>query len=188
MARRRYDSDGTEKRIARQKIIDLFTAWPGKLDMLTLPGTSWTFERQLLTVRLPERTYFTSCENNRAKFAVAIKTKPTTASFLFGDVDNLMAKTEDTWDAAWLDYYGPLTIKRLAIIKRFYQGFIRDTLIITALKTRWPLDTGIAIDYAGGHSQWLKQNLNGELLHDFEYLDTTPMIQFAIRHRRQWWM
>jgi hypothetical protein len=155
---------------------------------LTLPGLEWKFERQLLAVRQKSRTHFTSCENNRSNFAIAVKTKPKQAKFLFADVDMIMANEwENAWDAAWLDYCGPLTIKRLQIIKRFYEGFIRNTLIITALKTRWRLDTGTVIDHAGGHSQWLIQNLSGELLHDLEYLDTTPMVQFAIRHRQSRW-
>jgi hypothetical protein len=190
MGRRRIDADNMEKTLARQKIINFFSeqSWPAPLRILTLPGFEWKFEKQLLTVRQNSKTYFTCCENNRETFLKAIKTRPDNCKFMFVDVDVMMAnETEKAWDAVWLDYCGPLTIKRLKIIKRFYEGFIRNTLIITALKTRWPVDTGIAIDRAGGHSRWLIQNLNGEILHDFEYLDTTPMIQFAIRHCNAFW-
>jgi hypothetical protein len=189
MARRRSDADDTEKNIARQKIIALFSAqhWPTKLHMLTLPGTQWTFERHLLSARPNVPTYFTAVERNRANFIVANNAKPKQAKLLFADVDVIMAtEWENAWDAAWLDYNGPLTNKRLQNIKRFYYGFVRSTLVITALKSRWPLETGIAIDRAGGHSQWLRSHLDGEVLHDLEYLDTTPMVQFAIQHRQLW--
>jgi hypothetical protein len=185
MSRRRSDADGMEKNIARQKIIDLFSMQPNRLHLLTLPGAEWQFERQLLIVR--PQTYFTGVENNRAIYLAAAAKKPKHSNILFGDIDDLMSTTDNAWDAAWIDYNGPLTNKRLAIIRRFYQGFIRSTLIITALKSRWSLDTGTSIDRAGGHSQWLKSYLDGDVLHDLEYLDTTPMVQFAIRHRRQWW-
>jgi hypothetical protein len=189
MSIRRSDADGTEKHLAREKIIALFSVqrWPAKLHMLTLPGTQWTFERQLLSARPTVPTYFTAVERNRANFLIAQKAKPKQATLLFADIDAMMAaEWENAWDAAWIDYNGPLTNKRLQNIKRFYYGFIRSTLIITALKGRWSLDTGIAIDRAGGHLQWLTQHLVGEVLHDLEYLDTTPMMQFAIRHRSQW--
>jgi hypothetical protein len=190
MSRRRVDADGTEKTLARQKIINFFSeqSWPKPLHILTLPGLEWKFEQQLLAVRQKSPTHFTSCENNHETFLRAVKTKPQNCKFIFVDVDVMMAnESEKAWDAAWLDYCGPLSSKRLQIIKRFYEGFIRNTLIITALKTRWRLHTGITIDRAGGHSQWLIQHLKGEILHDFEYLDTTPMVQFAVRHNKPFW-
>lgn len=106
--------------------------------------------------------------------------------FHFANVDDLMAQEPrdkwDAWDAAWLDYTGPLTVERLKLIARFYDRAVRNTLIVTALKARYNKETSIAIERAGGHSEWLRKHLPGEVLHDIEYFDTSPMVQFAVRH------
>jgi hypothetical protein len=106
------------------------------------------------------------------------------ASFFFANIDDLMQqKTWDGgWDAAWLDYTGPLTVERLELIQTFFHTYVRDTLIVTAMKARWNRTTSTAIDKADGYSQWLRQSLFGEILHDIEYFDTVPMAQFAVRH------
>lgn len=101
--------------------------------------------------------------------------------FHFANVDDLMSETADVWDAVWLDYTGPLTVERLRLIARFYNRSVRDTLIVTALKARYNKETSEAIDRAGGHSEWLRKYLPGEVLHDLEYFDTSPMAQFAVR-------
>lgn len=102
--------------------------------------------------------------------------------FFFGNVDDLMQQQEHPFDAAWLDYTGPLSLKRMKIIKDFYARNIRHILVVTALKARWNRDTSDSIAAAGGHSQWLRTALPGEVLHDFEYQDgPSPMAQFAIR-------
>lgn len=113
------------------------------------------------------------------------------ASFFFANVDDFISHefTLDPyregsrvgWDAAWLDYTGPLTVERLRAISKFYERFISDTLIVTVLKARWNKDTGRAILKAGGHSAWLNSHLPGDVLHDIEYFDTSPMAQFAVR-------
>lgn len=121
----------------------------------------------------------------------AVKTKY--ASFFFANVDDFLAHEwlgqpyrdiQPGWDAAWLDYTGPLTVERLATIARFFEKYIRSVLIVTALKARWNKQAGEAILMAGGHSAWLTNNLPGEVLHDLEYFDTSPMAQFAVRKNR----
>jgi hypothetical protein len=117
----------------------------------------------------------------QAFFEMGVKTRY--AAFFFADVDDLMKQSNWTgWDAAWIDYTGPLTVQRLKLIKRFFHIFVRDTLIVTAMKARWNEATSAAIARAGSHSSWLRQNLFGEILHDIEYIDTVPMAQFAVRH------
>lgn len=219
--------DGEQKTIARQHILDMFTpqAWPGRLNMLTMPGVDWRFERKLLGSRepgwmrrrTPYRTHFTAVENDRAiyyagasqmpgietpnalvkpvkrgKFQFAeqaLKTRYT--SFFFANVDDLLQYEWEPapyreheqvgWDAAWLDYTGPLSKERLSYIQHFYERAVRSILIVTALKARWNRDTVTAIERAGGHSEWLRKHLPGEVLHDLEYFDTSPMAQFAVR-------
>jgi hypothetical protein len=154
----------------------------------------------------PGRTGITAVENDRYIYYSAVTTMPglntrraltrflppesfaertTRTKFLnefhFANVDDLMRETTKRWDAVWLDYTGPLTVERLRLIARFYNESVRDTLIVTALKARYNRETSDAIDRAGGHSEWLRKYLPGEILHDIEYFDTSPMAQFAVR-------
>jgi hypothetical protein len=221
------NADGEQKTAARQLVLDLFAGdkWPGPLNMMTLPGLHWRFERKLLGMReigwmqrrKPRRTHFTGVENDRAIFfgaatqipglttpdaliwpvnrdrfpfaENAIKTRY--ASFFFANVDDMLAHDWKPaayreahmvgWDAAWLDYTGPMSVERLRAVAKFYERFVRSTLIVTVLKARWNRDAVGAIDRAGGHSAWLRKHLPGEVLHDIEYTDTSPMAQFAVR-------
>jgi len=103
------------------------------------------------------------------------------SAFHFANVDDLMLETTESWDAVWLDYTGPLSVERIKLIANFYQQSVRSTLIVTSLKARWNKDTSEAVLRAGGHSEWLAKHLPGEVLHDIEYFDTSPMAQFAVR-------
>jgi len=175
-------------------------AWRFERKLLGIREVGW------MRAPSPRRTLFTSIENDRAiyfaaagqmpgvhtpralikqnnKFAFTeIGVKSAYASFLFGNVDDLMKSDWATpWDAAWLDYTGPMSVKRLEIIAQFWHRYIREILVVTALKARWDQKTSAAIDAAGGHSEWLRDHLDGEVLHDIEYVDTSPMAQFAVR-------
>ena len=101
--------------------------------------------------------------------------------FHFANVDDLMLEATEKWDAVWLDYTGPLTKERLKLISQFYETSVRGILVVTALKARWNRETSDAIARCNGHSEWLQKHLPGEVLHDLEYFDTSPMAQFAIR-------
>ena len=154
----------------------------------------------------PVRTYFTSIENDRAIYYGAVAEMPGLATrsaltqtrrppsfaeqsiktkficdFHLANVDDLMRETLSQWDAVWLDYTGPMTKDRLRLIEQFYHRSVRHILIVTVLKARWNRETGVAIERAGGHSEWLRKYLPGEVLHDIEYFDTSPMAQFAVR-------
>lgn len=102
------------------------------------------------------------------------------SQFHFANVDDLMAETTESWDAAWLDYTGPLTVERMKLIARFFERSIRSTLVLTVLKARYNKETGAAMDRAGGHSAFIRKHLPGEVLHDIEYFDTSPMAQIAV--------
>lgn len=155
----------------------------------------------------PQRTTITGVENDRFIYYSAATTMPglhtkraltrmlPTPSFAeramrtkfiqgfhFANIDDLMAETTERFDVAWLDYTGPMSVERLKLIAGFYQRSIRSTLIVTVLKARYNKLTSEAVLRAGGHSEWLRKHLSGEVLHDIEYFDTSPMAQFAVRH------
>ena len=166
-----------------------------------------TREEGWLRAPRPRHTWFTGVENDRALYFASVAQMPGLntpsaitkrsrlpfaemgvktkyAAFFFANIDDLMKQDtwNDGWDAAWLDFTGPLSVERAALIEPFYQHYIKDTLIITALKARWNQATSTAIEQAGGHSEWLLQYLNGEVLHNVEYNnDASPMAQLAIR-------
>lgn len=109
-----------------------------------------------------------------------VKTK-FVGAFHFANIDDLMAETTEAWDAAWLDYTGPLTVERMKLIAQFFERSVRGTLVVTALKARHNRETSNAIERAGGHSEWVRKHLPGTVLHDIEYFDTSPMAQIAVR-------
>lgn len=157
----------------------------------------------------PRRTRFTSFENDRAVYYSAISTMPglhtpnaylrklkqvsfaemgfktVCGAYFFANVDDMMVSEDwrdgSAWDAAWFDYTGPMTVKRLSLIEQFYQRKVSQILIVTVLKARWDRETVVAIKRAGGHSEWLHKHLPGSILHDMEYNDAAPMAQFAVR-------
>lgn len=160
------------------------------------------------TVKLewPKHTRIVSIENDRSIYYSAVANMPGAATrnalisirspanfaeftvktkfikrFHFGNVDDLMRDGSHVFDAAWLDYTGPMTVDRLKLISAFYRLAVRHTLIVTMLRGRWNKQAGEAIAKAGGHSEWLSKGLPGEVLHYLEYNDSSPMAQFAVR-------
>lgn len=112
------------------------------------------------------------------------------ASFFFANINDWMAHTgwSSKWHAAWLDYTGQLTLPKMRLIARFYQRWISDILIVTALRGRWHRETADDIRRAGDYSRWLRHYLPGKVLHDIEYSDDgAPMTQFAVRHNSPLW-
>lgn len=101
--------------------------------------------------------------------------------YIFANVDDLMQDPGESFDVAWLDYTGPLSVDRMKIIERFWQERVRDTLVVTALKARWTKETSLVIDRHGSCLAWLRAKLPGRVLHEIEYQDgASPMVQFAI--------
>jgi hypothetical protein len=104
-------------------------------------------------------------------------------SFFFCNInDTIEYAIAHKWKlhGAWLDYTGPLTIKHLTTIAKFYRECITGTLAVTALKARWDRVTGVEINQFG-YEHWLHRYLPGEKLHFIEYFDTSPMLQFAVK-------
>jgi len=161
----------------------------------------------LKTTDGPARTQFTCIENDRSIYHAALVRAPGMRNpknifrvlpstpfaeravsclwidhFYFGNVDDLMRAPPQQYDVAWLDYTGPMSVQRLALISQFYRTSVTRLLVITAMRARWNRQASDAVEHAGGHTQWLTKALPGEVVHAIDYQDSaSPMTQFAVR-------
>lgn len=102
--------------------------------------------------------------------------------FAFGNVDDLMRADGESFDAAWLDYTGPLSTERLSLIRKFFATRVRSVLVVTSLRARWNRETSDCITRAGGLSAWFMRAVPGDVLHDLNYQDgPSPMSQICVR-------
>lgn len=211
-ARKDDDQDGkraARSAIADMLTLD---AMPGCISILTMPGVGWHFEGKLLKLREPnwrtqqmtETMRLTCVENDRFIYYSAATRMPGKHTLMraldrpdyaervmgngiidryeFANVDDVMASGE-TFDVAWLDYTGPLTVERLKLIEHFYRRCVRSTLIVTVLKARWNKDVDRAAKRHGGYCEWAVSPFANDIgLHAIEYQDgPSPMFQFALR-------
>lgn len=187
-------------------------AWPGPLSMLVLPGVNWRFESMVLSRREkdwrndpPKSTRFTGVESDRAVFHAALMRMPGlhrsvlrqlesdnthergfTNKFIdgyhFANVDDFMAATTRTFDAAWLDYTGPLSVERLRIIRAFWNTKVTGVLALTSMRARWNRETSEALIRAGSLSALVRKYIHGDVVHEIEYQDGhAPMFQIMLR-------
>jgi hypothetical protein len=186
---------------------------PKPISILTMPGLAWTFEVGLLKQRekswrnqqMTETMRLTCVENDRFIYYSGATKMPGNRSgtirtlprpdyaeramgnglidcYAFANVDDLMQSGE-SFDFAWLDYTGPLSVERMKIIQHFWRHNVRSTLVVTSLKARWNRRTSDVIQRKGGCMNWLRGSLPGTVLHELEYQDgASPMVQFALRH------
>ena len=164
-------------------------------------------EQQNLLKRAPLRTSIDCIENDRSIYHAALvrmpgmrhpdhvfKVEPAPAwaeravsgwwinRYYFGNVDNLLEAPPRAYDVAWLDYTGPLSVTRLATIRRFFDSHVRRLLVVTSLKARWNRETSAAIARVGSCNEWAHRGLGGgKVAHAIEYQDgASPMAQLAI--------
>ena len=100
--------------------------------------------------------------------------------FLNCDFFNMAPGYEHEFDAAWLDFTGPVTDERMQVIQEFYKRNVRKTLIVTALASRFDQATNIELFEAGSLENWFQKCLPGKVEHCFKYKDSVPMIQYAV--------
>lgn len=144
---------------ARSRVLSQFsiTNWPEPLSILTMPGLRWQFERQLLNIRPDLQTTIQCVENDPAIFRASKFFMPgemrTEASEGYGlsfkcselidgyhciDVEQFIYEAElDDYNAAWLDFTGPLTEARLRCLRRFWQRTNIRLLAVTWLDARF---------------------------------------------------
>jgi hypothetical protein len=81
-------------------------------------------------------------------------------------------------DAAWFDFNGPLSIKRLEALKTFWSTRIRWALWITVLNARYEEAVGNLLKGHSNAAHFLKQHLGArEMIDPWFYGDTSPMMQ-----------
>lgn len=210
------------KVFARNQVLKLLGVreHPKGLCILTMPGLTWQFERDLLRLRegMWERkrdgkgsvhnTYICGIESDRSIWHAGVTLMPggprdsvestTTilaptqwaekvvrnrfiSRYMLGSVEALMAETDFMYDAAWIDFNGQLSLKRMDLLDKFFKHHIRRTLIVTSLKGRWDRVTKTVIHEAGGIVEWARERLGGVVRHSFDYgSGDATMTQFAL--------
>lgn len=175
-------------------------SWTFEHDLIAQRDPGWTKTRD------PHRTRFLCVENDRYVYYSAATKMPGSrhgmvtrtlerpeyaetaignaaiGRFAFANVDDVILGDEQ-FDAAWLDYTGPLTVERLDRIASFFQRCVRSTLIVTVLKARWNEKADRAAHRHGGYCEWAVSPFRDAIgLHAIEYQDgPSPMFQFACR-------
>lgn len=153
--------------------------------------------------RRPHRTYICSIERDEGIYRTALTTMPgiehgliqldapsyaTTAyrtyyitRFYRCTFEDLADMSDFVHDAAWLDFNGPITLHRLEKIRNFWQYRLKKRLVITSLRARYDIETTDILKKCGGLSNLLLKALdNSKLIHEMEYMDTSPMIQLGL--------
>lgn len=134
------------------------------------------------SVAMPKKAYSAICNYSLSPAWCAHLTGSDGISrFYCCDVFNLMRFENNSFDAAWLDFTGPMTSDKLKTIAEFYNHRIKGIFVLTFLGARQPFATTMEITEAGGFLSWLKQYLPGHLIHFLSYNDCSPMLQFAIK-------
>lgn len=144
-------------------------AWPRPLQILTLPGLKWSFERALVGAREAGRrgttvqsgrylqpipsatTEIWATESDPAIFKASLHWMPgrpiTVCSawcvetpfvrqYRFGDIEDVLEHSPVVFDAAWLDFSGALTERRLRALKTFWCSSLRHSMTVTFLAAR----------------------------------------------------
>lgn len=205
----------TEKAIARNCVLSAFGqnvtgGRDAQLNILTMPGLDWSFERALIANRehgrgreRPRTTFITAIESSPAIYTAALRLAPGADNSISTAVKcppyaRAAARTyaitryylttfeemalADTWhfEGAWLDFTGPLTISRLAGLEALWPR-LGKRLVLTTLNARWTREIGAMICEAGGLADLLLDHLPGAVVvSNLLYADGSPMNQITI--------
>jgi hypothetical protein len=98
------------------------------------------------------------------------------------DMYSLMEHNAHKFDAAWLDFLGPLSCQKMQKIKTFYEQWIGSIFIVTFLAARHEQEVTLDAELNDGLEGWLAKELPGKILHCFRYQDgASPMLQYAVQ-------
>ena len=191
----------TKERFEKLSILTLPSlSWEFENRLLALRESGWVYRN-----KATKRTYITGVEIDPAVYRAAclkmprgedcafisVPNSPMWTAHTMGsncvnkfhncDVFNLMKHCEYMWDAAWLDFTGPLSRQKIEDIQRFYFGKVKGTLIVTCLAARYDQATSIELEMFGELEGWFETLLPGKIEHCIRYQDgMSPMIQYAV--------
>lgn len=202
----------TEKNDARQRVIDSLSRKHkrGKLRVLTMPGLEWAFEKALIARRdyakLNKRVcpawqteiyaveydpaiYFGSLNwiPNRRKGITQLSPHALRTThinlYYYTDVETLIKAPEcPEVDAAWLDFTGYMTPRRLSAIKRFWQTKCTWQLTVTILNARYDSEVAARVRKHGGMCEWISETLGGRVTDCYRYFNEySAMMQITMR-------
>jgi hypothetical protein len=194
--------DSAVKRVARERVVNLFSYKVGPLRVLSMPGIMWAFERSLFRQRdlLLQPTEIYTVEHDAPIYQASVFKMPgktrgikqlsphaiqtdRIACHYFTSVESLMGDDRcPEFDAAWLDFTGFISFKTLATIKHFWATRCRWQLAITSLNGRFhPRGLASAIKKAGGLIEWLTREI-GQPIDEHSYVDgSSAMCQLVFR-------
>ncbi len=166
--------------------------------MLTMPGLRWEFEHELLRRRRPGFTRFIAIERDEAIYrsalrympgyklgfdltahtgehgvgaATAVVSTPIVRHYIRTEFEHYAyRKTPKAVDAAWLDFNGQLTERRIAAIANLWPS-VKGHLFLTFLNGRTPL----------GLNDLLCLLPEAEIRDDFTYYDSVSMRQVTLK-------
>lgn len=182
---------------SREPVRRLWSEIPGELRVLTLPGLHWKLEKSLLKTRrnLGLKTQFTAAERDQSIFRVSINGMPRYKELSLVDtktvrsevawyecceVEDLIARTNWKWTAAWLDWNGPLSLKGVEAIKQLWPR-LSHSLVLTFMVARYSGEVKSLRDKAGGWGPAVA-NLIGlprERVHETRYQSGAGSMTFA---------
>lgn len=206
---RKIDS---KKYAARQQVLNLFTSdvWPRKLSMLTFPGLKWEFERLLLGNRMQAQfggmseceTHLHAVESDHAIFRAALRFMPGIKGLNLRIVNATTVATgvvreyqcvgfedyvwspnfSDYYNAAWLDFTGFLTERRLDSIAHFWNASpSMECLVVTLMNARQPKSITRKLKIGGTGALLASRMLGAKCEAEMTYADPAPMIQVVLR-------
>lgn len=182
---------------SRGPVMSLYHEFPGTLRILTLPGLKWIFERRLLKWRSKNllETQITAVESDPAIYRAALAWMPGTelsvrdsntvisnvAWYEHTTFEELIERGPLSIDGAWLDFNGPLSMRKLEAIWALWQQ-VADSIVVTFLTARAPRDITAQYIRRGGWGG-IFQSLLGlpkEKVEVSYYLQHNWMCQIAI--------
>ena len=87
------------------------------------------------------------------------------------------------FDAAWLDFTGPITEALLVALGQFWPR-VRKALWVTSLDARWSRSVSDRVSRYDGVPNLLHRTLPGSVMVDVHrYADTVPMVQAYYERR-----
>ena len=189
------EADRIKAYYSRSPVFHLYGDFPDTLRILTMPGLKWRFERGLVKYRLKHglATQITSVECDPAIYRAALAWMPGAelsvrdnctvvsdiAWFEYAYVEDVIERGPLPLDGAWLDFNGPLNLRRLEAIWGLWQQ-VTHSIVVTFLAARTPPEITTEFRRWGGWYHLFK-NLLGVPVEVSPYLQHNIMVQITAR-------